>query len=281
MIDFDQTGFISGRYIGENIRLIYDILQYTEENEIPGLLLLIDFEKAFDSVSWEFLYSVLKFFNFGQSIIHWVKVFYNNIKSAIIQGGNLSNFFTIQRGCRQGDPLSPYIFILCAEILAIKIRGNKNISGIKVTETEHKLSQFADDTSLILDGKEKSLSEALAELDWFAKISGLNINFSKTQVIWFGSKKYSEEVLCSGKNLTWGMTSFKLLGVNFDIDLAKLEKINFEEKFLQMKQLIKQWSRRNLTVIGRITVVKTLILPLFNHLFLSLPNPSHEIVKKN
>jgi hypothetical protein len=55
--------------------LIYDILQYTEENEIPGLLLLIDFEKAFDSVSWEFLYSVLKFFNFGQSIIHWVKVF--------------------------------------------------------------------------------------------------------------------------------------------------------------------------------------------------------------
>ena len=136
MIDFkfDQTSFIS------------------EENEIPGLLLLIDFEKAFDSVSWEFLYSVLKFFNFGQSIIHWVKVFYNNIKSAIIQGGNLSNFSTIQRGCRQDNPLSPYIFILCAEILAIKIRGNKNISGIKVTETEHKLSQFTDDTSLILDG---------------------------------------------------------------------------------------------------------------------------------
>jgi hypothetical protein len=58
---------------------MYDMLQYTEENEIPGLLLLIDFEKAF-----EFLYSVLKFFNFGQSIIHWIKVFYNNIKSTII-----------------------------------------------------------------------------------------------------------------------------------------------------------------------------------------------------
>jgi hypothetical protein len=76
------------------------------------------------------------------------------------------------------------------------------------------------------------------------------------------------------------MTSFKLLGVNFDIDLAKLEKINFEDKILEMKQLIKQWSRRNLTVIGRITVVETLILPLFNHLFLSLPNPSNEIVEK-
>ena len=100
--------------------------------------------------------SVLKFFNFGQSIIHWVKVFYNNIKSALIQGGNLSTFSTLQHGCRQDNPLSPYIFILCAEILAIKIRGNKNISGIKVTEIEHKLSQFADDTSLILDGNIES-----------------------------------------------------------------------------------------------------------------------------
>jgi uncharacterized membrane protein YvlD (DUF360 family) len=76
------------------------------------------------------------------------------------------------------------------------------------------------------------------------------------------------------KTLPW-----EWLHSNFDIDLTKLEKINFEEFFLQTKQLIKQWSWWNLTVIGRITVVKTLILPLLNHLFLSLPNPSNEIVK--
>jgi hypothetical protein len=64
----DQTGFISGRYIGDNIRLIYDMLQFTEENDIPGLLLLIDFEKAFDSISWDFLLYVLKFFNFGDDV---------------------------------------------------------------------------------------------------------------------------------------------------------------------------------------------------------------------
>ena len=195
MIDLDLTGFISGRYIGDNIRLIYDMLQFTEENDIPGLLLLIDFEKAFDSISWDFLLSVLKFFNFGESIINWVKVFYNNISSAVIQGGNLSEFFQIGSGCSQGDPLSPYLFILCAEILAIKIRGNKNIGGINVTRIEHKLSQFADDTSLILDGSEKSLNEALLELDWYAKLSGLNINFTKTQVVWIGSKKYSNDTL--------------------------------------------------------------------------------------
>ena len=93
LIDLDQTGFISGRYIGDNIRLIYDMLQFTEENDIPGLLLLIDFEKAFDSISWDFLLSVLKFFNFGESIINWVKVFYNNISSAVIQGVIFQNFF--------------------------------------------------------------------------------------------------------------------------------------------------------------------------------------------
>ena len=132
LINNDQTGFIAGRYIGENIRLLFDIMEYGEENDIPGLFLLIDFEKAFDSISWNFLNNILKFFNFGESIQKWVKTFYNNIKSAVNQGGNLSEFFRIERGCRQGDPLSPYLFILCAEIMAIKIRENPKIKGIKV-----------------------------------------------------------------------------------------------------------------------------------------------------
>ena len=62
IINEDQTGFISGRYIGENIRILYDILQYTEDYNLPGMLLLIDFEKAFDSLSWDFLFNVLTFF---------------------------------------------------------------------------------------------------------------------------------------------------------------------------------------------------------------------------
>jgi hypothetical protein len=130
-------------------------------------LILIDFEKAFDSISWNFLNNILKFFNFGESIKKWVKTFYNNIKSAVNQGGNLSEFFRIERGCSQGDPLSPYLFILCAEIIAIKIRENPKIKGIKVLHSEHEISQFADDTSVILDGSEESLNETLLELEIF------------------------------------------------------------------------------------------------------------------
>ena len=93
LISTDQTGFISGRYIGENTRLIYDIMNFTDETNVPGLLLIIDFEKAFDTISWTFIQRVLSFFNFGESIKHWVSLFYNDITSAIIQSGFLSEFF--------------------------------------------------------------------------------------------------------------------------------------------------------------------------------------------
>ena len=72
LINRDQTGFIKGRFIGENIRLIYDLMHYTEYNQIPGLLMLIDFEKAFDSIAWKFIYQTLDFFNFGPSLFTMV-----------------------------------------------------------------------------------------------------------------------------------------------------------------------------------------------------------------
>ena len=101
-----------------------------------------------------------------------------------------------------------------------------------MTRIEHKLSQFADDTSLILDGSEKSLNEALLELDWYAKLSGLNINFTKTQIVWIGSKKYSNDT----ETYPGGKTSFKLLGISFDVDLDKIVNINYNERILQIKK---------------------------------------------
>ena len=136
IINKDQTGFIKGRSIVENIRLIYDMMKFTDEKNIPGLLLLIDFEKAFDSLSWNFLHKALEHLNFGDYIRKWVKVCYKNISSAVSVSGHLSAFFNIERGCRQGDPLSPYLFVICAEFLATKIRKNKTIKGISINNIE-------------------------------------------------------------------------------------------------------------------------------------------------
>ena len=108
---------MKGRYIGENIRLIFELLDTTDENNIPGLLLFSDFEKAFDSVNHEFMYKCLEHFNFGNELINWVKLFYNDAKSCVSNNGNLSDFYKVQRGVRQGCPLSPYLFIICIELL--------------------------------------------------------------------------------------------------------------------------------------------------------------------
>ena len=150
--------------MGENTRLLYDLINHTEQKEIPGLLLLIDFEKAFDSLSWSFIRKALKFLNFGESFRRWIDVFYKGISSAVIQCGHLSSWFQIGRGCRQGDPLSPYIFIICAEFLSTKLRKNKNIKGIKIELKEFKISQFTDDTTVILDGSDDSMGTNCAPL---------------------------------------------------------------------------------------------------------------------
>lgn len=104
LIHSDQTGFITGRFIGENTRMVYDLMQYADENNVPGLLLLIDFEKAFDSLSWSFMTKVLQMFNFGPSFINWVKVFHKNSKSAVSQSGHLSSFFSIRAWLPAGRP---------------------------------------------------------------------------------------------------------------------------------------------------------------------------------
>ena len=279
LVSKEQTGFLKGRYIGENIRLIYDIMHYTEEKNIPALLLFIDFEKAFDSLSWRFMFETLDFFNFGESFKRWIALFYNGIQSSVLQNGFLSDFFDIGRGCRQGDPLSPYIFILCAEILTLKIKSNKKIKGISINGVMHVLSQFADDTSIILDGTPDSLTSTLDELSNFEKLSGLKVNFDKTHVIWIGKEKFSSKTIKTKFKLAWGVTEFKLLGVNFHMNLEQMVKKNYEDRIERMKKMINFWKRRYLSPLGKITVVKTLFIPIFNHLFISLPNPTENILK--
>ena len=152
----NQTGFIKGRYIGENVRLLQEIIERIDESNETGLIFFSDFNKAFDSLDHKFMFKCLRHFGFSEHTLQWVKLFYKDATSRVTNNGHFSEFFRIKRGVRQGCPLSPYLFIICIELMSIDIELNTEVKGIKINNVELKQSLFADDASFILDGSRTS-----------------------------------------------------------------------------------------------------------------------------
>ena len=140
IINDDQTGFMKRRNIGCNIRTIINFIEYCNGNDIPGSIVLLDIEKAFDSVEHDYLFEVLEAFNLGPNFIQWIKTFYCNRKSYISNNGFLSEGIDMERGIFQGCPISPLLFLCAIEVLASSIRNIKNICGIKVGDVEKMLA---------------------------------------------------------------------------------------------------------------------------------------------
>ena len=243
------------------VRTIQDILEYTETHKIDGRLIAIDFQKAFDSVSREYLFKTLSVFNFDPSFTLWVQTFYKNISSCVINNGYSTGLFEIQRGVRQGDPLSAYLFIICLEILAINIRSTNKIQGIKVGKDEIKMGLFAEDlTAFVRD--DRSLINFVELVREFGKLSGLQVNFEESEIMLLGNRNStsvdSNEILnISVKN------AVKILGVHFSYGFRLRQTLNFDEIIKSVKGKLKIWKWRDLTTIGRIQIVKTFIVPIF------------------
>jgi hypothetical protein len=220
LIHHNQSGYIPGRNISENIRSILDIMEYTKVKKLPGLLLFIDFEKAFDSLEWDFLEKCLEKFNFGPDFRRWVHIFYNDVQSCVINNGLSSHYFHIKRGVRQGDPPSPYLFVTAVEILAIAIRNQENIKGITIAGLETKLLQFADDTTAVLSDLD-SARALFGLLELFEKASGLKLNVTKTEAMWIGSLQNCENEPLGVKCKTY----VKFLGIyiTYDVSRKKLQ----------------------------------------------------------
>ena len=125
---------------------------FYSKNQTNGFLVAADFEKAFDSVDHGFLFNIMELFGFGHSFCSWVKVLYTDITSCVMNGGYSTGYFDIKRGVRQGDPLSPYVFLLVMDILAHKVRQDNSIKGFRFGDYEIKqiLYMYADDVTLFV-----------------------------------------------------------------------------------------------------------------------------------
>ena len=152
IIHHNQNAYVKGRTIFDAVRTIDDIISLrTTSKNISSLLVAIDFEKAFNSVNRNYLIRVLQKFNFGPSFITWITIrFYSDISCNVMNNGFVTQPFKLSRGVRQGDPFSPYLFILVLEPLAINIRNDTKIRGINIDNQELKLVIFADDLTVFL-----------------------------------------------------------------------------------------------------------------------------------
>ena len=252
-------------------------MDFTATENIPGLMIFIDFQKAFDSVEWSFLIKCLEKFNFGPDFIRWVGVFYKDIKSCIINNGLTSNFFPLERGVRQGDPLSPYLFVIAVETLAIAFRQNPDIKGIVIGQEETKVLQYADDTTATL-ADVHSAKSLFKLMEIFKNISGLNINSSKTEGMWIGSFRGKMEEPFSIK---WPKTPIKALGVYFTYDTKLLKEKNFIERLDSIKKLINIWSSRGLSLYGKVTIIKSFLISKFVYVCSVLPTPKEAVSELN
>ena len=271
IINFDQSGFLKGRFIGENIRLFLDIIDYCKINFLKGIALSIDFEKAFDSIEWNFLQVCLQKFGFKNDLIRWINILYKDIKSCVINNGFASASFYLQRGVRQGCPLSPYLFILGVEILGLLVRQNQDIKGIMIKNTEIKISQYADDTIIYLSADNTNLRNTFKLLQTFSKISGLCINIEKSNIVRLGPQR---RILCEDIKINWLDDYITYLGIHIPIRKnMDCYDLNFQKKLEESKKVLNVWRCRNLTLIGKISIVKTLIIPKCVYVFSIIKNP--------
>ena len=264
-------------YIGENIRLIIDIMEHTKSESIPGILVSLDFRKAFDSLEWSFIMKALDIFNFGTSIKRWISTFYTKIESAAINNGFMTNWFRPSRGVRQGCPLSPYLFVLSTEILSSKIRQEPSITGIKIFGHEIKLSQFADDTNLFCADL-ISVENALRTVGDFGRLAGLKLNIKKSKAIWLGKWEKNKSYPLQ---LKWLHSPTRLLGIHVSYDEKGNNELNFDLKIRKLQTKLDMWRSRDLTLFGKVLIIKSLGLSqlVYSASILNVPEDIASTVK--
>ena len=215
VIDKDQTCGVPGRYIGENVALLHDVVYYCTSFDVPIAVLSLDQEKAFDRVDWDFMRSTLSTMGFGPSFISWVNLFYNRVQSAVNVNGYLSPFFCLTRGVHQGCPLSPLLYVLVSEVLAVNICCNPRISGLALPGLPplSPISQYTDDTSLILSSDD-AIKASLETYDLYERASGSKLNRSKSKGLWLGGwrGRFDPPV-----DLDWSSIKLKVLAVLLEL----------------------------------------------------------------
>ena len=186
IVSKDQMAFIKGRNIGENILDVYSLIAAAEENDEADILIFLDIEKAYDTLNWRFLSTVLHKLDFPDSFIRWVEILHKNKEIQFFNNGFSSKPVHPNKGLAQGCGLSPLLFIIAMSRLSERLTRNESIEGITCGENEKKCCLAADDMVTASRVTEHNLSEIVNTLEEFYVNSGLKVNYNKSIIVRIG-----------------------------------------------------------------------------------------------
>lgn len=262
IISDTQTAAVKGRTIIENLQLNRDIISYANKNNLEASIISLDQEKAFDRVDWNFLFQTLKKFGYGENLITHVKAMYNQIVSQVKVNGHMSQPFLLERGVRQGCPLSMLLYTIVAEVFLLNIQKNQKITGIEVNEKEIKASAFADDTTVYL-GNNRSIEALGEQLREFENNTGVKYNKNKCIGLWLG-ENIDNTITPIGIN--WGSEKIRILGYTYGQNPTANQEENWGKIRDKIRKDIKKWNNLKLSLIGKKLIINQVLLSKFWYL---------------
>jgi exonuclease III len=260
-----QTGYVPGRQVNDNSRMIEELIHAINNEDERAYLITLDAQKAFDSVDHNYILKLLKVYGFPDKYISWVKVIYTNLKATVLVNGYFTEKFDIKQSVKQGDALSCALFALAIEPLTRAIEKNKKIIPVEMkggneVPIEVKCSSFADDITAICKNEE-GIQEVITTYEKYSKYSGIHLNVSKTEILVIGKKnKDKKEFKITHRGQLYKIydqEKVKICGITYSNDKEIAYSDNVLEKIDKFERQLIIWRQRNLTLAGKILIVKT------------------------
>ena len=261
-ISLNQSAFVKDRLLMENVLLASELVKsYHKESVTERCAVKIDVSKAFDSVQWSFLLTVLEALNFPVKFIVWIRKCIELASFSVQVNGELAGYFNSKRGLRQGCSLSPYLFVICMQVLSTlldKAAIEKKI-GYHPYCKELRLTHicFADDVLVFTDGRKRSIEGVLEVFKKFAEISGLNISLEKSTLFLAGVKAEDSEAILEQFPFEAGSLPVRYLGL--PLLTKKMNVHDYSPLIARIRSRISSWTVRHLTFAGRLQLVGSVI----------------------
>jgi len=273
-----QNGFVPGRSIFDNFNVSQLIQAYIDETDGEGLIIFLDIEKAFDTVSWAYMKMAMRALNVGPRYSRWVEMMYNPDnapKRRVKVNGDKGTWFELQSGVAQGCPLSALLFLFVTEAFTRAIITDDTLKGITVNGNEIKISQFADDTGLYLSHWSQ-LTRMWTLLKELAEVTGLSCNRNKTEGMRLGTLKKYRCNLEAAQGIQWVQPGQWIRTLGFPIGESFSIVDYYTTIYNKTKRLLVGWSRRisgMLTVYGRAQIANSLIYSRFRYPAMAIAVP--------